>query len=175
MLLPAYLPWLHTWKYYFEKSRKPRFKSDIIRHLKSKDHCLPSSCLFLHYQQCEYRPNRPAKRNNPLSHRNFHRELCVNEYRIAHLQSPSQGQHLFFSQTIFPAIPALFPVPIHRPAPCLPLQSFHHKSSRRKAIISPSDLSHHRTYRSVYGGSINLTCNSLFGVVVFHGYKTKLS
>ena len=49
------------------------------------------------------------------------------------------------------------------------------KSSRRKAIISPSDLSHHRTYRSVYGGSINLTCNSLFGVVVFHGYKTKLS
>ena len=51
----------------------------------------------------------------------------------------------------------------------------HNKSSRRKAIISPSDLSHHRTYRSVYGGSINLTCNSLFGVVVFHGYKTKLS
>ena len=50
-----------------------------------------------------------------------------------------------------------------------------HESSRRKAIISPSDLSHHRTYRSVYGGSINLTCNSLFGVVVFHGYKTKLS
>ena len=49
------------------------------------------------------------------------------------------------------------------------------KSSRRKAIISPSDLSHHRTYRSVYGGSINLTCDSLFGVVVFHGYKTKLS
>jgi len=49
------------------------------------------------------------------------------------------------------------------------------ESSRRKAIISPSDLSHHRTYRSVYGGSINLTCNSLFGVVVFHGYKTKLS
>lgn len=49
------------------------------------------------------------------------------------------------------------------------------QSSRRKAIISPSDLSHHRTYRSVYGGSINLTCNSLFGVVVFHGYKTKLS
>ncbi len=42
-------------------------------------------------------------------------------------------------------------------------------------IISPSDLSHHRTYRSVYGGSINLTCDSLFGVVVFHGYKTKLS
>lgn len=112
MLLPAYLPWLHTWKYYFEKSRKPRFKSDIIRHLKSKDHCLPSSCLFLHYQQCEYGPNRPAKRNNPLSHRNFHRELCVNEYRIAHLQSPSQGQHLFFSKTIFPAIPALFSVPI---------------------------------------------------------------
>lgn len=37
------------------------------------------------------------------------------------------------------------------------------------------DLSHHRTYGSVYGGSINLTCNSLFGVVVFHGYKTKLS
>ena len=22
LLLPAYLPWLHTWKYYFEKSRK---------------------------------------------------------------------------------------------------------------------------------------------------------
>lgn len=52
---------------------------------------------------------------------------------------------------------------------------FKGKSSRRKAIISPSDLSHHRTYRSVYGGSINLTCDSLFGVVVFHGYKTKLS
>ena len=124
LLLPAYLPWLHTWKYYFEKSRKPRFKSDIIRHLKSKDHCLPSSCLFLHYQQCEYGPNRPAKRNNPLSHRNFHRELCVNEYRIAHLQSPSQGQHLFFSKTIFPAIPALFPVPIYRPTPMPPTTIF---------------------------------------------------
>jgi hypothetical protein len=27
------------------------------------------------------------------------------------------------------------------------------KSSRRKTIILFSDLSHHRTYRSVYGGS----------------------
>ncbi len=29
-----------------------------------------------------------------------------------------------------------------------------------------SDLSHHRTYGSVYGGSINLTNNTLFGVVI---------
>lgn len=29
-----------------------------------------------------------------------------------------------------------------------------------------SDLSHHRTYGSVYGGSINLTSNTLFGVVI---------
>ena len=32
-----------------------------------------------------------------------------------------------------------------------------------------SDLSHHRTYRSVYGGSINLTSDTPFGVVVYHG------
>ena len=32
----------------------------------------------------------------------------------------------------------------------------------------PPDLSHHRTYRSVYGGSINLTSNTPFGVVVYH-------
>ena len=29
-----------------------------------------------------------------------------------------------------------------------------------------SDLSHHRTYGSVYGGSINLTSNTSFGVVI---------
>ena len=40
------------------------------------------------------------------------------------------------------------------------------ESSRRKAIISPSDLSHHRAYRSVHGGSINLTSNTPCGVVV---------
>ena len=28
-----------------------------------------------------------------------------------------------------------------------------------------SDLSHHRTYGSVYGGSINLTSSTLFGVL----------
>ena len=28
-----------------------------------------------------------------------------------------------------------------------------------------ADLSHHRTYRSVYGGSINLTSDTPFGVV----------
>ena len=30
------------------------------------------------------------------------------------------------------------------------------------------DLSHHRTYGSVYGGSINLTCNTSLGVVIYH-------
>ena len=29
-----------------------------------------------------------------------------------------------------------------------------------------SDLSHHRAYRSVHGGSINLTSNTPFGVVI---------
>ena len=32
-----------------------------------------------------------------------------------------------------------------------------------------SDLSHHRAYRSVHGGSTNLTSDSPFGVVVYHG------
>ena len=36
-----------------------------------------------------------------------------------------------------------------------------------------SDLSHHRTYGSVYGGSINLTSNTPFGVVVQHRDKSK--
>ena len=31
-----------------------------------------------------------------------------------------------------------------------------------------SDLSHHRTYGSVYGGSINLTSNTPLGVVIYH-------
>ena len=39
------------------------------------------------------------------------------------------------------------------------------QSSRRGFIVIP-DLSHHRTYGSVYGGSINLTCNTPFGVVI---------
>ena len=30
------------------------------------------------------------------------------------------------------------------------------------------DLSHHRTDGSVYGGSINLTCNTSLGVVIYH-------
>ena len=37
-----------------------------------------------------------------------------------------------------------------------------------------SDLSHHRTYRSVYGGSINLTTNTPFSVVVCHRNKPEL-
>ena len=32
-----------------------------------------------------------------------------------------------------------------------------------------ADLSHHRAYRSVHGGSTNLTSDTLFGVVVKHG------
>ena len=31
-----------------------------------------------------------------------------------------------------------------------------------------ADLSHHRAYRSVHGGSINLTSDTPFGVVVQH-------
>ena len=33
-------------------------------------------------------------------------------------------------------------------------------------IISSTDLSHHRAYRSVHGGSINLTSNTPLGVVI---------
>ena len=37
-----------------------------------------------------------------------------------------------------------------------------------------SVLSHHRAYRSVHGGSINLTSNTPFGVVVQHGDQPKV-
>jgi len=34
--------------------------------------------------------------------------------------------------------------------------------------LKAADLSHHRAYRSVHGGSINLTSDTPFGVVVNH-------
>ena len=37
-----------------------------------------------------------------------------------------------------------------------------------------SDLSHHRAYRPVHGGSINLTSDTPFSVVVRHGNKPEL-
>ena len=41
------------------------------------------------------------------------------------------------------------------------------KSSRQEGNLNKfPDLSHHRTYGSVYGGSINLTSNTPFGVVI---------
>ena len=57
-------------------------------------------------------------------------ENSVNEYRIAHLQSPSQGQHLFFFPKLFSQL-FLGPFPVPTATPCLPLQSFHQKLAPR--------------------------------------------
>lgn len=97
---------------------------------------------------------------------------CPSGQRFAYsfFQIPSHGGHPCCSAMCFVVAYAHLGLSPIRKRPCW---ANNRVGGRR--LFSPSDLSHHRTYRSVYGGSINLTCNSLFGVVVFHGYKTKLS
>ena len=100
--------------------------------------------------------------------------LMFDAYFRTYLLLAEAGSKVFdflTSAAVAAYLSALRYVPVSKlPAHILSTPSCPARSYDRVGGISlnlrNSDLSHHRAYRSVHGGSINLTSNTPFGVVI---------